>query len=79
MTQGHQTASRGTTARASGIVLIALGFVAGMSGLDEPQSLWLGTGLGLLCAGVVAQAYGLYCGIQDRRTARSPKEDTDEP
>lgn len=51
-------------ARSVGIVAIALGFVLGLSGLDEPTSPWLQTALGLLATGMVAQGYALYCTIK---------------
>jgi len=51
-------------ARFAGIVAIALGFVLGMYGLDEPGSRWLQTALGLLVTGMLAQGYALYCSIK---------------
>jgi len=51
-------------ARFVGIVAIALGFVLGMYGLDEPGSRWLQTALGLLVTGMLAQGYALYCSIK---------------
>ncbi|HEY5626884.1 MAG TPA: hypothetical protein VIR79_02965 [Nitrospira sp.] len=51
-------------ARFSGIIAIALGFVLGMYGLDEPGSRWLQTALGLLVTGMLAQGYALYCSIK---------------
>jgi hypothetical protein len=60
-------------ARTVGIVCIALGFVAGMSGLDQPDSIWLRTGLGLIATGMVAQAYALYCAIRRARDRSSSK------
>lgn len=55
---------RGIIARSVGIIAIALGFVIGMYGLDQPTSPWLSTALGLLVTGIVAQGYGLYCSIK---------------
>lgn len=55
---------RGVIARSVGIIAIALGFVVGMYGLDNPTSHWLRTALGLLVTGIVAQGYGLYCSIK---------------
>ncbi|MEW6542751.1 MAG: hypothetical protein AB1411_03975 [Nitrospirota bacterium] len=55
------TRTRAFVARTVGIVCIALGFVAGMQGLDRPDSLWMGTALGLLATGMLAQGYALYC------------------
>jgi predicted Abi (CAAX) family protease len=54
----------GIIARSVGIVAIALGFVLGMYGLDDPASHWLQTALGLLVTGMVAQGYALYCSIK---------------
>lgn len=55
---------QGMIARAVGIVAIALGFVFGMYGLDDPASRWLPTALGLLTTGMLAQGYALYCSIK---------------
>lgn len=61
--------------RAVGIVSIALGFVAGMYGLEHPDSMWLGTALGLTATGMIAQGYALYCSIRRARSQRrSPHE-----
>ncbi|MBH0179803.1 MAG: hypothetical protein HP491_18570 [Nitrospira sp.] len=57
-------ARRGIIARSVGIVAVALGFVIGMAGLDDPTSPWLPTALGLLVTGLLAQGYGLYCSIK---------------
>ncbi|MFM8551491.1 MAG: hypothetical protein ACKOCD_04135 [Nitrospiraceae bacterium] len=54
-------------ARSVGIVCIALGFVAGMQGLDHPESIWLQTSLGLIATGMLAQGYALYCTLQRMR------------
>lgn len=51
-------------ARFVGIVSIALGFVVGMYGLDDPGSRWLQTALGLLVTGMLAQGYALYCSVK---------------
>jgi hypothetical protein len=51
-------------ARSVGIVAIALGFIIGMYGLDNPASHWLQTALGLLVTGMLAQGYALYCSIK---------------
>jgi hypothetical protein len=52
---------------------IALGFVAGMYGLDHPDSSWLRAALGLLVTGMLAQGYALYCAVQ-RARARGQAE-----
>ena len=66
--QRHETEingrMQGMIARAVGIVAIALGFVFGMDGLDDPASHWLHTALGLLTTGMLAQGYALYCSIK---------------
>lgn len=51
-------------ARFVGIVAIALGFMLGIYGLDEPGSHWLRTALGLLVTGMLAQGYALFCSIK---------------
>jgi hypothetical protein len=51
-------------ARFVGIISIALGFVIGIYGLDDPGSRWLQTALGLLVTGMLAQGYALYCSIK---------------
>jgi hypothetical protein len=56
--------------RTVGMVFIALGFVFGMQGLDQPGSFWLPTALGLIVAGMLAQGYAFYCHIQRLRAKR---------
>jgi hypothetical protein len=50
----------GMIARFTGKVFVALGFIMGIYGLTEGQPAVLQAGLGLLVAGVLASAYGLY-------------------
>ncbi|HEU4684414.1 MAG TPA: hypothetical protein VFS39_07935 [Nitrospira sp.] len=62
-------------ARFAGIISIALGFVIGIYGLDDPASRWLQTALGLLVTGMLAQGYALYCSVkrmQELRESRKP-------
>jgi hypothetical protein len=47
-------------ARIMGKVFVALGLIVGIYGLTEGQPAVLQTGLGLLVAGVLGSAYGLY-------------------
>ena len=47
-------------ARVIGIIAIAIGFVLGIEGLDQPNSLWLPTALVLILTGLSAQAYAFY-------------------
>lgn len=54
-------------ARSVGIVAIALGFVAGMQGLDNPESGWLQTAQGLIVTGLLAQGYALWCTVRWKR------------
>jgi hypothetical protein len=62
-------------ARVVGIISIALGFVAGMYGLDHPDSIWLRTALGLTATGMIAQGYALYCSIRRAKSHKgSPHE-----
>lgn len=55
---------RAFLARSVGIVSIALGFVAGMHGLEHPDSIWLPTALGLIVTGLLAQGYALYSSLR---------------
>ena len=50
----------GMIARFTGKIFVALGFILGIYGLTEGQPAVLQTGLGLLVAGVLGSAYGLY-------------------
>ena len=50
----------GMIARITGKVFVALGFILGIYGLTEAQPAVLQAGLGLLVAGVLASASGLY-------------------
>ncbi len=47
-------------ARVIGIIAIASGFVLGIEGLNQPDSMWLSTALGLLVTGLCAQGYAFY-------------------
>jgi hypothetical protein len=55
--------------RTVGIVCIALGFVSGLQGLEEPGSVWMPTALGLIATGLIAQGYALYCTVMRARQA----------
>jgi len=50
----------GVIARFTGKAFVALGFVLGIYGLTEGNDTVMRAGLGLLTAGVLASAYGLY-------------------
>ena len=56
----------GVIARVTGKVFVALGFILGTYGLTEGQPDVMKAGLGLLIAGVISAAYGLYHQITHR-------------
>jgi len=63
-----------------GVMTIALGFMAGMQGLDDPGSGWLPTAQGLIVTGLLAQGYALWCTIRLKREraeqeGQKPRED----
>jgi uncharacterized membrane protein len=58
---------KGMIARFVGIVTVALGFVIGIYGLEDPEAPWLQTSLGLLATGMLAQGYALYCSVKRAR------------
>jgi hypothetical protein len=57
-------------ARGIGIVFIAVGFMLGIYGLEHPDTVWMGTALGLLVTGMIAQGYAMYCSIRWVRNQR---------
>jgi hypothetical protein len=61
-------------ARFAGILCIALGFVIGIYGLDDPESRWLQTSLGLLVTGMLAQGYALYCSVKRMQEVQEPRK-----
>jgi len=54
-------------ARFVGIVAIAVGFVIGIYGLEDPGARWLQMALGLLVTGMLAQGFALYCSVKRRQ------------
>ena len=69
MMEQHQSAPtnwrvNAMVARFVGILAIALGFILGMHALEEQESRWLQTALGLLVTGMLAQGYALYCSVK---------------
>jgi hypothetical protein len=50
----------GVITRFTGKAFVALGFVLGIYGLTEGNDTLMRAGLGLLAAGVLASAYGMY-------------------
>ena len=67
---GARWRTGGMIARFAGIVAIALGFILGMYGLDDPGSRWLQTALALLVTGMLAQGYALFCSIKRMQELR---------
>ena len=65
-----------TIARSVGVVAIALGFILGMQGLDQPDSGWLRTAQGLIVTGLLAQGYALWCTVRWKHE-RTDDEDRD--
>jgi len=61
-------------ARVIGIIAIALGFVLGIEGLDQPESMWLPTALGLLLTGLCAQGYAFYRTITEKIQPEDKKD-----
>ncbi len=61
-------------ARVIGILAIALGFVSGIEGLDQPESLWLPTALALILTGLCAQGYAFYRTITEKIQPEDKKD-----
>lgn len=61
-------------ARVIGILAIALGFVLGIEGLEQPESLWLSTALGLILTGLCAQGYAFYRSITEKIQPEDKKD-----
>ncbi len=57
-------------ARVIGILCVAVGFMLGIHGLEQPDSPMLPTALGLIATGVVAQVFALvkacFVGLQGK-------------
>ena len=64
----------GVIARFTGKVFVALGFVLGTFGLTYGQPTVMHAGLGLLVAGVLASAYGLYHWVTRRGVINDPPD-----
>lgn len=57
-------------ARAIGILAIAAGFLLGIEGLNQPDSIWLPIALTLIVTGLCAQVYAFYRTIVGKITTR---------
>jgi hypothetical protein len=62
--------------RITGKVFVALGFILGTYGLTEGQPDVMKAGLGLLIAGVISSAYGLYQQITHRNSTTDQQDGT---
>lgn len=59
VTDSHKSRSV-MIARVVGIVCVAGGFIVGIQGLGQPDSLLLPTALGMIVAGLIAQVFALF-------------------
>jgi hypothetical protein len=64
----------GVIARFTGKIFVALGFVLGIYGLTEGRPVVMQAGLGLLVAGVLASAYGLYHWVTRHGVINNPPD-----
>lgn len=62
-------------ARSVGVVAIALGFILGMQGLDEPEAGWLRTAQALIVTGLLAQGYALWCTVRWKHEQAESEEE----
>ncbi len=58
-------------ARVIGMVAIAAGFLLGIEGLNQPDSIWLPIALVLIVTGLCAQVYAFYRTIMTRMPSRN--------
>ena len=58
-------------ARVIGILAIATGFVLGIEGLHQPDSMWLATALGFIVAGLCAHIYAFCRTVADNMASRN--------
>lgn len=61
-------------ARVIGIMAIAAGFLLGIEGLNQPDSIWLSTALALIVTGLCAQVYAFYRTITSKMTSQADKD-----
>lgn len=61
-------------ARAIGIIAIAAGFLLGIEGLNQPDSIWLPIALTLIVTGLCAQLYAFYRTIMHKMPSRHSQE-----
>lgn len=61
-------------ARVIGIIAIAAGFLLGIEGLNQPDSIWLPIALTLIVTGLCAQVYAFYRTIMYKMPSRHSQE-----
>ncbi len=61
-------------ARVIGIITIAAGFLLGIEGLHQPDSIWLSVALVLIVTGLCAQVYAFYRTIMHRMPSRQTQD-----
>lgn len=61
-------------ARVIGIIAIAAGFLLGIEGLNQPDSIWLPVALALIVTGLCAQGYAFYRTIMHRMPSRNNQD-----
>ena len=61
-------------ARVIGISAIAAGFLLGIEGLNEPDSIWLPIALALIVTGLCAQVYAFYRTIMCKMPSRNAQD-----
>lgn len=61
-------------ARVIGIIAIAAGFLLGIEGLNQPDSIWLPIALTLIVTGLCAQVYAFYRTIRYKMPSRHAQD-----
>lgn len=61
-------------ARVIGIIAIAAGFLLGIEGLNQPDSIWLPIALTLIVTGLCAQVYAFYRTIMYKMPSRHAQD-----
>ena len=61
-------------ARVIGILAIAAGFLLGIEGLNQPDSIWLSVALSLIVTGLCAQVYAFYRTIMAKMPSRNTQD-----
>ena len=60
--------------RVIGILAIAAGFLLGIEGLNQPDSIWLPIALVLIVMGLCAQMYAFYRTIMHKMPSRNNQD-----